>query len=75
MMCNVNLRQTGDTDRLGVEVVKDFGQRLPHIREEERIDIFVWCRIAFVLQRAHGTRPLQRQHEAVLRMKMTAGEV
>ena len=31
MVSNVNLSQTGNTDRLGVEVVKDFGQRLPHI--------------------------------------------
>ena len=31
MVGNVNLSQTSNTDRLGVEVVKDFGQRLPHI--------------------------------------------
>jgi hypothetical protein len=31
MMGNVNLSKTGDTDRLWVEVVKDFGQGLPDI--------------------------------------------
>ncbi len=31
MVSNVYLSKTGDTDRLGIEVVEDFGQRLPHI--------------------------------------------
>jgi hypothetical protein len=31
MMGNVNLSKTGDTDRLWVKVVKDFGQWLSHI--------------------------------------------
>lgn len=69
MVSYMHLSETGDTDRLWVKVVKDFGQRLPHVGQEERIDIFVGRRITFVLQRAHGARPLQRQHDAILEMR------
>lgn len=75
MVCDVHLSETGNTDRLWVEVIKDFGQRPPHIRQEERIDIFVRRRIAFVLQRAHRARPFQRQHDAVVKIKTTALKV
>jgi len=65
MVRNMHLRKAGDANRFWVEVIKDFGQRPPHVRHEERIDVFVWRRIAFVLQGPHRARPLQRQHDAV----------
>jgi hypothetical protein len=45
---------------------------LPHVRQEQRVDVFVRRRLAFVLQRAHRAPPFQRQHDAVSGMKTTA---
>lgn len=72
MVRNVHLSKTGDTDRLRVKIIKYFGQRLPHVRQEQRVDVFVRRRLAFVLQRAHRAPPFQRQHDAVSGMKTTA---
>lgn len=68
----VHLGETGNPDRLRVELLEVVRYREPHVRHKQPLQVFIICRFALVLKRAHSARPFVRKHCTLRSLGLTS---